>query len=161
MEKTSLPGLPVRRAADYILDGFDPPRHARVIYVPQETKPHYTTIEVQAFEVDAAGAFCSAPNGSPSCTAATPHQIMLSGVGDTHTLVPGWVRVVGTFDIDTIPEVAQVLDVLPGSGSVGDFVWCNEKLYKWSIGMLEEIMQGKAQELAGMLRNVDLMDFDL
>jgi hypothetical protein len=158
MDKVTLPGLPERRAADYQLDGFDPPRYARVVYTPQESKPAYALIEAQAFEVDTNGVFQSAPNGTPSRSTATKHTVQLAGVGDTHTLLPGWVRVVGTYDINNLPEGTQILDTLPESGTESDRIWCNNKLYRWSLGMVEEIMRGKAAELAGVLRNSAAME---
>ena len=162
MERVNLPNLPASRAADYRLDDFNPPRFARVIYTPQESKPDRKMIEVQAFEVDAAGVFVPAPNGMPSRTSGSVHVISVSGIGDTHTLQPGWVRVVGDYNIDTMPENAVAALALPISGSVGDLVYVEPTLYRWSEGMLEDIMKGKASELAGLLRNsLALGDFEL
>jgi hypothetical protein len=154
VQKVSLPGLPAKRAADYQLDGFDDqPRYARVIYVPQETKPDRAMVEVQAFEIDADGRFMCAPNGAPSRTNGSIHVISMTGMGDTHTLVPGFVRVVGDYNADNLPEGAALATELPESGEPGDMVYIDPTLYRWDIGALETIMQGKANDLAGLLRN--------
>lgn len=163
MERVTLPGLPEKRAADYQLDGFDPPRFARVKYTPQESKPDRAQIECQAFEVDAAGNFVAIPNGpkagEPSRTSGTIHVISISGVGDTHTLQPGWVRVVGDYSPTPneaqsgLPEGAQILEALPASGGIGDHVYVAPTLYRWDVGMVESTMRAKAEELAGLIRN--------
>lgn len=158
MDKVTLPGLPDKRAADYQLDGFDPPRFARVKYVPQESKPDRAQIECQAFEVDAQGNFV-AWNGEPSRTSGSIHVIAKSGIGDTHTLQPGFVRVVGDYaedpgvGQDALPEGTVVLESLPPTGAPGDQVYVAPTLYRWDVGMLETIMRGKAEELAGLIRN--------
>lgn len=168
MEKVTLPGLPDRRAADYQLDGFNPPRYARVVYVPQESKPDRKQIEAQAFEVDSEGRLVPAANGSPSRTPGTIHLIAASGIGDTHTLQPGWVRVVGDYSPtpaegqDSLPQGAVEALSLPLTGTEGEMVYVSPVLYRWDAGMLESIMRAKASELAGLLRNAAaLVDFDL
>lgn len=168
MEKVSLPGLPERRAADYMLSEFDPPRYARVIYTPQESKPDRKVIEAQAYEVRADGEFAKAPNGMPSRTPGTNHVIAMSGVGDTHTLTAGWVRVVGKYsqtplmDQSPLPEGTQVLTQKPSSGQEGDLIYVNETLYRWDIGMVESVMRAKAQELSDLIRNSQAtVDFEL
>lgn len=154
----NIPNLPARRAAHFQLDGFDPPRYARVVYVPQESKPDRAQIEVQAFEVDADGNFV-AWNGVPSRTSGTIHVIALSGMGDTHTLQPGWVRVVGDYSPtpsegqEPLPEGAQTVAELPASGAIGDQVYVAPSLYRWDMGDVERILLGKAEELAGLIRN--------
>lgn len=162
MERVTLPGLPAKRAADYQLDGFDPPRYARVIYTPQESKPDRKMIEAQAFEVDANGNFvANVVNGMPSRTAGTIHVISISGIGDTHTLQPGWVRVVGTYHEENLPTGA-VIGTLPATGNVGDMVFTGEHLYRYDAGMLEGVLQTKANELAQLLRNSTAIgDFEL
>lgn len=156
-----IPGLPEKRAAHYQLDGFDPPRYARVVYVPQESKSDRAVIEVQAFEVDASGNFVSW-NGMPSRTPGTQHSISKSGIGDTHTLQPGWVRVVGDYAADTVGEGVTFSDVLPATGQPGDKVYIEPYLYRWDIGIIESTLQEKAKELAGILRGTDsLANFDL
>lgn len=166
MHKVTLSGLPARRSADYQLDEFDPPRYARVSYVPKGTQNGVAEIEAQAFEVDADGVLqAHAETGRASRTSGTTHVIALSGMGDTHTLHPGWVRAVGSFDPKAEPGSAQAApegtvtaDALPTvAATAGDHVWVDSILYRWDEGAIETIMQAKAAELAGVLRNSDLM----
>lgn len=153
MQKTALPGLPARRAADYELDGFAPPRYARVIYTPQEATKERIVIQCQAFEVDEFGLFLAAPNGEPSRTAGTAHAISLSGIGDTHTLVPAWVRVVGTYAADALPAGCTEVDGLPATGEEGQLVYLAPTMYRWELGLVENVMAAKAGELAALLNN--------
>lgn len=166
--KRDLPNKPAKRASDYQLDGFEPPRFARVVYSPIESLPHSKVIEAQAFEVDAGGNLVAAPNGASSRTPGSRHSLMTTGIGDTHTLVPGWIRVPGNFKL--VAEVGQLgvppgtrpLDALPAEGTVGENVWVQDKLYRWDEGMLEGILRAKADELAGILRNSSaLTSFEL
>lgn len=159
MNRVTLPGLPDKRAADYDLgDG----KFARVIYMPQESKPDRKMIEVQAFQIDAKGRFVSQPNGAPSRTPGTVHVISTTGVGDTHTLLPGWTRVVGDYNESNLPPNAKVMDALPNTANVNDQVYVDPTLYRWDEGMVESIMRGKAKELGDLLRNsMALADFEL
>jgi hypothetical protein len=168
---TTIPGLPAKRAAHYRLDDhngipFDPPRFARVIYIPQESKPDRAVIEAQAFEIDANGVLVANPaTGAASRTPGTLHTISMSGVGDTHTLNPGWIRVVGTHNPgqpNTLPEGTDIVTALPPTGTEGQTVFFVDHLYRWDIGMVELVMRGKAQELGGLLFNADAsLSFEL
>lgn len=169
MEKVQLPGLPARRAADYRLDGFTPARFARVIYTPQEAKPDRRVVEAQAFEVDADGRIAAFATGAASRTPGTTHVMSMTGVGDTHTLVAGWVRCVGSFDPDapegmsnaapagTPTEVSEGVPV--DAGTEGDYRWVRRAdgvhLYRWDPGWIETLLRSKAEELAGLLRSAD------
>lgn len=161
MERVTLPNAPAKRSADFQLDGFDPPRFARVVYQPQETKPDRVMVEAQAFEVDADGRLVAYSTGAPSRTSGTLHMIGKSGVGDTHTLQPGWVRVVGDYsptpDPDSkqtaLPEGCQIVSEKPATGNPGDLIYVDPTMYRWDEGMLEGVMKAKAEELAGLIRN--------
>lgn len=165
MKKKTLPNAPARRFGDYELEGFTPPRFARVIYQLIESKPDRKVIEAQAFEVDALGALVPYETGAPSRTPGTTHTIAASGMGDTHTLAPGWVRVVPpsgtTWTLgDTamprnLPEGCEPVDALPEVGVEGQQVFFNEQVMAWSLGVVETILRGKAEELAGILRNAE------
>jgi hypothetical protein len=169
MEKVTLPGLPERRAADYQLDGFNAPRYARVIYTPQESKPDRKIIDAQAYEVDANGNFVAAPLGYPSRTPGTLHTIAMHGIGDTHTITPGWVRIVGNYDpeatagaTNALPTGTEFVETRPATGTAGAFIWWQGQLYQWQEGILDQILRGKAEELAGILRNsLASQDFEL
>ena len=90
-------------------------------------------------------------------------------MGDTHTLVPGWVRVVGTFDPEApngtpaaLPEGTEVVDSKPTSADPGALIWFNGNLHRWDIGAVERIVTAKAEELRGLLLNsLGAQDFDL
>lgn len=159
MNKVSLPGLPAKRAADYDIGNGN---YARVIYTPQESKPDRKQIEAQAFQIDANGNFVPADTGVPSRTAGTVHVISVTGIGDTHTLTPGWVRVVGDYNADSLPEGTTIVEILPATADVGDTAYMGDTMYRWDEGMLETILKGKAQELADLIRNsTALNDFEL
>lgn len=162
--KTVLPNQ-ADRMADYKLEEFDPPRYARVKYVPQESRPDRVVIEAQAFEVDANGNFISIKHGpkagEPSRTSGTSHVIALSGISaGTHTLKPGWVKVPGSYDpslpdgsVGGLPEGVPRVDSLPSQANTNDQVWYNNTLWRWDEGMIESVMRSKAEELAALLRN--------
>ena len=125
-------------------------------------------VEVQAFEVDDSGHFVPFDNGAPSRTAGTIHAISMSGVGDTHTLVPGWVRVVGDYSPTpsetqkNLPDGTQILELKPATGEPGEYIYIDPTMYVWREGMLEDIMRGKAEELAQLLRNsAAIGDFEI
>jgi hypothetical protein len=159
MEKVTLPGMPARRAQDYAIEGG---RFARVIYVPQENRPDMKRIEAQAYEVNAAGAFVPAAEGYPSRTPGTQHTIAATGLGDTHTLTPGWVREVGYYNTDTLPEGTLIATQLPASGDIDERVFVEPHLYRFDMGEVARIMEGKAKELADLLRQADaLAEFEL
>lgn len=179
IEKVILPGLPPKRAADFKLNAhngvpFEPPRYARVVYIPQESLPDRVVIEAQAFEVDAQGNLRSNPKtGAASRTSGTRHTISLSGVGDTHTVQPGWTRVVGNYSevadqsmgMLPVPEDAIRIEAgasLPPTGTDGAQAWKDGTLYRWSRGMVEDVMYGKAADLAGLLFNSNAVaDFEI
>ena len=159
MNKVFLKGLPEKRAADYdIGDG----KFARVLYIPQETGSDRNVIEAQAFQVDADGKFVATATGYPSRTSGSKHTIQISALGDTSTLVAGWVRVVG--DYSTTPEGAQRalpenawLEERPKKPAIGDHAYVDNTLYRYDGGMLESIMQGKAEELQRLLRSSEAL----
>lgn len=166
MNEVTLPNMPAQRAQDFELTEFDPPRFARVIYSREESKADRAVISVQAFEVDVEGRFVasSAINGAPSRTPATTQTIVKTGIGDTHTLRPGFVRVVGSYSDDLeaaipgqqpLPTGTVTSDQLPESAVEGAQYWVNQTLYRWDAGELARIMRGKAEELSGILRNSD------
>lgn len=152
MKKVKLAKMPAKRAQDFELDNS---KFARVIYKPVESRPDRIVIEAQAFEVDAKGQFVAYETGEPSRTPSTTHTISVTGLGDTHTLDPGWVRVVGTFDFNagSVPEGTTKVTALPATGEEGDHVWYKEALYRWDKGVLLTILEGKAAELENLLKN--------
>lgn len=157
MKKVKLAKMPAKRAQDFWLAGK---KYARVIYKPVESKPDRVVIEAQAFQVDAKGQLVAYETGEPSRTPSTSHTISVTGLGDTHTLDPGWVRVAGTFDFNagtgltnSVPEGTKKVTSLPATGSDGAHVWYKDALYRWDKGILQTILEGKAAELENLLKN--------
>lgn len=149
MNKITLANTPPR-GQDYELNG----KFARVIYVPKETNSDRVTVNMQAFEIDANGAFVSGPNGAPSRTHATDHTITTSNLGDTHTLKPAWVRE----QRDANPTLAaeQNVDIvtqLPATAEIGDRVYKDPYFYMWVQGMIADNTDAKAAELFKLLAN--------
>lgn len=140
-------------------------KFARVVLEVQQRKTDRVEVEAQAFEIDADGNLLSAPNGAASRTPGTSHVIATSGVaGGTHTMKPGWVRVVGDYDADTFaadaervtgkptadaPVDTQVFDTVEGVG------------YRFDMGEIERIRQGKCDELRNIInQSAALADLD-
>lgn len=140
-------------------------KYARVILEVQQRKNDRVEIEAQAFEIDADGTLLSAPSGAASRTSGTTHVIATSGIaGGTHTLKPGWVRIVGDYNEDTFnadaPRVtekpteagefnAQAYDTTTGIG------------YRYDMGELERIRQGKCDEMLAIInQSSQLADLD-
>ena len=117
-------------------------------------------IDAQGYEVDSQGSYVTGPDGRPSRTQGTAHMVMPSSLGDTHTLNPGWVRIVGDYDETTFeptaprstgkPADAPDLEVNPTgqhfdtSAGVG---------YRWDEGEVLRIARGKVDELMNIKRN--------
>lgn len=117
-------------------------------------------LDAQAFEVDTSGTYLAGPDGRPSRTRGTQHVILASSLGDTHTLNPGWVRIVGDYDQSTFEPTAprgtgkpsaepdweanptgQYYDTATGIG------------YRWDEGETLRIARSKVDELCGVIRN--------
>jgi len=119
-----------------------------------DPQPDRIVIDAQAFAVDARGVFLTAPDGRPSRTPSSAHVIIASALGDTHTLNPGWVRVVGDYTEATLPA-----DVPRASGRPTDPPASNRQcfdsdtgtLWRWDAGELARIETAKAQELLAIL----------
>jgi len=145
--------LPPRtRISDYSSAG----QSIRVTLKLVDPQPDRIVIDAQAFAVDARGAFLTAPDGRPSRTPSSAHVIIASALGDTHTLTPGWVRVVGDYTEATLPA-----DVPRASGRPTDPPASNPSgqiydtqtgtLWRWDAGELAHIETAKAQELLALL----------
>jgi hypothetical protein len=149
-EQIQIEGASFARATHYALGGG---RFARVVLVPQESKPDRFVVEAQAFEIDANGVLAPGPDGVASRTPGTQHTIARAALGDTATVQPGWVRVVGDYNATNVGEdFEQVATNLVQRNATGKFYnTTTGKAYRWDIGCLEEIRQGKAQELANIL----------
>lgn len=130
-------------------------KFARVVVEVQNRRPDRVELEVQAFEVNSNGKLVDGPQGIASRTSGTPHTIELSGVATgTHTLLPGWVRVVGTYDDASLPpEVARVSGkptepAEPGAKAYDTVAGIQ---YSYSLGEVEALRQAKCEELLAII----------
>lgn len=148
--RLEIPGIEYARATHYALgDG----RCARVVVTPVETRPDRFVVEAQAFEIDTAGVLLPGPDGIASRTPGTMHSINRTELGDTATVQPGWVRMVGDYNDDTLPEEYERSAVaLVGNNASGLYYnTVTGTAYRWDIGCLEQIRLGKAAELLSIL----------
>lgn len=159
MERVNLPnsptGLsPMDAALDY---SFGDGRYARVILEMSEGEMDHFNIKAQAFELDIDGNMVQAPKGYPSRSRQTNHTVARSSLGDTATLVPGWIRVPpasqATTDATTVPDETYFAVALPATGTLGQLVYVNETLYRWDMGVARQIAEGKIIELQTVLQN--------
>lgn len=159
MERTTLPNAPTGLSPmDAALDySFGAGRFARVVLEMSDAQSDNFNIKAQAFELDAAGNMVQAPKGYPSRTRQTNHTVARSSLGDTATLVPGWVRTVPasqtTVDATNLPEGTIIATALPATGTVGQFVYIDPTLYRWDAGVALQIAEGKIVELQAVLQN--------
>lgn len=149
-EKVEIAGAVFDRATHYQMDGG---RFARVVLIPQEASPDRFVVSAQAFEVDAAGGLVAGPYGMSSRTPGTQHIIVRSSLGDTHTVQPGYVRVVGDYDALNVGDEFEKVEVnLTQKNETGKFYnTVTEIAYRWDNGELETIRQGKVKELSTLL----------
>lgn len=140
------PLAPLTRIVDFNADGV----FVRVSLRLRQSAPATLTIDAQAFEVDASGAYVSGPDGRPSRTPESTHSVSTSGLGDTHTLSPGWVRKVGTYTAQDFELQAQ-----PESPEAGDeyFDPATDTAYRWDEGETLRIARGKADEMLRIRAN--------
>lgn len=96
--------LPPRcKIEDFLHDG----KYVRVsLKLREGTVENHFILDAQAFEVDANGLNVVGPDGRPSRTSNSGHTIETTSIGDTHTLNPGWVRIVGDYDANTFEPTA-------------------------------------------------------
>ena len=118
------------------------------------------TVNAQAFQVDASGAFVSAPDGRASRTMDTNHVIATSSLGDTHTMNPAWVRVVGDYNADTFepsaprgtgkPTAAPDVEANP---SLQYYDTASGVGYRYDDGEVSRIAAGKVSDMLGIINN--------
>lgn len=150
---------PMSRIEDFVVDGT----HVRVsLKLKPGPSDDIHIIDAQAFEVDANGINIPAPDGRPSRTGSTGHTVQASSLGDTHTLKPGWVRIVGDYDASTFEPTAARAMGKPVAGVEPD--WESNPTgqhfdtetgigYRWDEGENLRVARGKVQELLALLRN--------
>lgn len=129
--------------------------YGRVILEIQIRRNDRVEVEAQAFQIDSAGNFMMAPSGAASRTPGTTHVIHTSGVaGGTHTLKPGWVRVVGDYTNETVPEeVPRVQSKPTTAGDIDDRAYDEVTgiLYRFDMGEIERVRQAKCDELLAII----------
>lgn len=126
-------------------------------------------ISAQAYEIDADGRFLNAPDGRPSRTEGTEHNVQKSGLGSaaapgTHTLNPGWVRVVGDYDIETFDQSAPRGEGVPQGEPIWDVNTAGKYYdtatgigYRWDKGEKVRIAHGKVDELLSIIANSNVL----
>lgn len=136
-------------------------KYVRVSLKLTEAGPDKMMLDAQAYEVDANDVLVDGPDARPSRTGSSQSMVIPSSLGDTHTLHPGWVRIVGDYNAETFDPTApqtegkpsgepdwetnlngQHYDTLTGIG------------YRWDKdGEVIRIARGKAEELLNIVRN--------
>lgn len=163
MERKTFGNRPTKIAArvrieDFLSDKTTPTRVS--LKLRESDSSDRLIIDAQAFQVTDTGRFVAGPDGRPSRTPGTAHTIATSALGDTHTLHPGWVRIVGDYDHTTFEPTAtrgpgvpvdppdlianptgQHYDTDTGTG------------YRWDEGEVLRIAKSKVEELDRILAN--------
>lgn len=159
MERITLPNAPVSLSPmDAAVDfAFGEGKYARVILEMMEAQDDNFLIKAQAYEMNADGYNVTAPKGYPSRTRQTAHTFPRSALGDTATLVPGWVRLPpasgAVHQEGTLPAGTVTVDNLPQTGTPGDMAFVNGTLYRWDKGIVQTLLETKVAELATVLKN--------
>jgi len=158
MKRVTLPTAPATRCMEFERDG----KFVRVLYRPVESQPDRRVIAAQAFEMTADGNFAQIATGAPSRVQETQHTLNISSIGDTHTLLPGWVREQVTASKEELPEGYVVMDTLPETGNDGDLVFVDPIPYRWDKGMVQTVCETKAEQMFALIKNSEaLLDFEM
>lgn len=154
MERTTLKNRPVALAPMTRLEDFtDGKGFVRVSLTLRQGDAEQLTIDAQGFEVDGKGANVIAPDGRPSRTPGTQHTVMASALGDTHTLNPDWVRIVGTYTAADFTATGTGKPSKPGTDGDEYFDTASEIGYRWDEGEVLRIARGKADEMGRIRSN--------
>lgn len=135
--------------------------YVRVCLKLSQPDPINLVISAQAFEVDDQGVNLVAPDGRPSRTGDTSHTLIASSLGDTHTLKPGWVKIMTTYieaDFDaSVPrgEINPTLEPDWSNNPEGKFFnTATQTAWRWeSTGEIMRIANGKVEEMMTIIRN--------
>lgn len=167
MDRTTLGNRPATlqprmKIEDFIADGH----HVRVSLKLVERQATDLSvipslmISAQAFEVNADGYNITGPDGRPSRTPESMHSVIATSLGDTHTLNPGWVRIVGDYDNETFEQSAVFANGKPA----GEPDWETNPTgqhfdtftgvgYRWAEGETLTVARGKVEEMLNIIRN--------
>lgn len=147
---------PMTRIEDFQHDG----RNVRVSMKLLQSDGEKLIIDAQAFEIDADGAYIAGPDGRPSRTRGLQSVVQASSLGDTHTLNPGWVRIVGDYDGNTFEPSAPRGEGKPTgepdwqANPTGQFYDTASGIgYRWDEGETLRIAKARAEELCNIARN--------
>lgn len=123
-------------------------------------------IDAQAFEVNADGININAPDGRPSRTPGTQHAVLATSLASvvnpdgTHTLNPGWVRIVGDYDAETFePTASRSLERPSGepdwdTNPTGQHYNAATGIgYRWDEGEVLRIARSKVDDLISIISN--------
>jgi hypothetical protein len=163
MEITTLGNRPETLAQRTRILDFDlgDGNFARVSLKQTDVQPDRLTLSAQAYQVDAQGNILFGPDGRPSRTQDTSHVINITsfiGQDRTHTLDPGWVRVVGDYDGDTFEPTAPRGEENPTDepdweeNPTGQFYNTDTGIgYRWDDGEALRIARGKAADMQSIV----------
>lgn len=145
-------------STDYALGGN---KYCRVVLSVVAKRSDEIEIEAQGFQVDGNGALLTAPSGAASRTPGTRHTIAVSGVAaGTHTIKPGWVRIVGDYNAETFNPDAERVTAKPTGEAVIDTMVYDTVAgvgYRYDMGELERMRQGKCDEMLAILNQSDAL----
>ena len=162
MQEVVLGNRPVQQAPmSKLLDFEHEGKHIRVSIKLSQADPVNLVINAQAFEVDANGVNITAPDGRPSRTGDTGHSVIMSALGDTHTLKPGWTRIVGQYDQESFEASAPRGTEKPvaepdwATNPTGQFYnTATDQAWKWdSEGEVFRLAKAKVEEMMNIIRN--------
>lgn len=139
------------RIEDYEEDG----KFFRVSLVLRESRnDDNVEIDTQAFEVDADGRFVTGPDGRPSRTSGNSNVVAASGLGDTHTLKPGWVRIVGDYNQENFEPTATFGPGKPTAkpnfetNPTGQHYDTETGIgYRWERGLIQDLARERVKDM--------------
>lgn len=151
MQITELPNRPSALALNTQIYDFEADgKFFRVSMKLVEATPQHIGIDTQAFEVDAMGQYITGPDGRPSRTASSVKTVMASGLNDTHTLNPGWVRKVGTYQEADFENTAPTTPP-----EIGDtyFDTAKQTAFEYVEGEKMRIAKGAVDDMMAIIAN--------
>ncbi|MEF2154646.1 hypothetical protein V3390_00090 [Luteimonas sp. FXH3W] len=151
MQATELPNRPATIPTNCtIMDFEDGGKYFRVSMKLVDASSGSISIDAQCFEVDANGNFMTAPDGRPSRTAGSVKTVMASSLGDTHTLNPGWVRKVGTYQEADFENAAPTTPP-----AIGDtyFDTAKQTAFEYVEGEKMRIAKGAVDDMMAIIAN--------
>jgi hypothetical protein len=163
MKRVTLGNRPVAVQPGTRTEDFDTGvgNFVRVSMKKVEAQSDRLTLSAQAYQVNAEGSYVPGPDGRPSRTQDTTHSINITGFyGEdrTHTLDPGWVRVVGDYDEANFESTALRGTAIPvgepdwATNPTGQFFnTATSKGYRWDEGEALRIARSKAGDMQSII----------